>query len=113
MAAKAKTSQAVTERKTGGRPSGPWAGKPWRDALRLTALQKLDDDRKGRNKLEAAAIALFVQAIAGDVPALKEIGDRLDGKVPQALVGGGEDDNPVRVITEVRRTIVDPAQKGS
>jgi hypothetical protein len=113
MAAKAKTSQAVSNRKTGGRPSGPWAGKPWRDALRLAALQKLDDDRKGRNKLEQAAIVLFGEALKGDVPALKEIGDRLDGKVPQALVGGGDDDNPVRVITEIRRTIVDPGQKGS
>jgi hypothetical protein len=108
MAEKAKKSQGVSERKTGGRPSGPWAGKPWRDALRLTALQLVDDDRKGKTKLEAAAIALFRAAVSGDVPALKEIGDRLDGKVPQAVVGGSEDDNPVRVITEIRRTIVDP-----
>jgi len=35
--------------------------------------------------------------MAGDVPALKEIGDRLDGKVPQALVGGDEDSQPIRI----------------
>lgn len=68
----------------------------------------VDDPRRGKTKLEAAAVSLFNAAIAGDVPAIKEIGDRLDGKVPQALVGGGEGDNPVRVITEIRRTIVDP-----
>lgn len=97
MAAKAKTSQAVSGSNTGGRPKGPWKDKAWRDALRVIAMSKVDDDRKGRNKIEAAAVALFREALTGDVPALKEIGDRLDGKVPQALVGGDEDSQPIRV----------------
>jgi len=97
MAKKAKATQAVTDRKTGGRPSGPWAGKPWRDALRVAVLLPIDDERKGKTKLEACALALVRAGIVGDVPALKEIGDRLDGKVPQALVGGGEDDPPIRI----------------
>jgi len=97
MAGKAAKSQEVSARKTGGRPSGPWKDKLWRDTLRQTALQLVDDPRKGKTKLEAAAVALFRSAIAGDVPALKEIGDRLDGKVPQALVGGDADSQPIRV----------------
>lgn len=40
----------------------------------------------------------------GDPVAIKEIADRLDGKVPQGLIGGDENDNPVTLIT---RTIVD------
>lgn len=85
MAGKAAQSQKVSGRKTGGRPSGPWKDKLWRDTLRLVALWPVDDTRKGRTKLEAAAVALFGAAGLGDVPAIKEIGDRLDGKVPQAL----------------------------
>lgn len=97
MADKATKSQGVSERKTGGRPSGPWAGKPWRDALRVAVLLPLDDDRKGKTKLEACALALVRSGISGDTSALKEIGDRLDGKVPQALVGGDEDSQPIKI----------------
>lgn len=35
----------------------------------------------------------------GDIPAIKEIADRLDGKVAQAIIGGDEDDNPI--VTEI------------
>ncbi len=108
MAKKAKVSQSGSVSNTGGRPKGAWAGKPWRDALRIAVLLPIDEERKGKTKLDACALALVRAGIAGDVPALKEIGDRLDGKVPQAVIGGGEDDNPVRVITEIRRTVVDP-----
>jgi hypothetical protein len=77
----------------------------------VAVLRAQDDPKKGK-RLAALADALVDEGLKGDVPALREIGDRLDGKVPQALVGGGADDNPVRVITEIRRTIVDPGQKG-
>lgn len=86
-------------------PKNRWSDKVWRDAIRVAVMRNADD---GGKKLAKLADALVTAGIAGDVPALKEIGDRLDGKVPQALVGGGENDNPVRVITEIRRTIVDP-----
>lgn len=60
---------------------------------------------EGGNKLRAVADSLVQKAIAGDVPAIKEIADRLDGKVPQAVVGDDEHD-PISVITEIRRIIV-------
>lgn len=43
----------------------------------------------------------------GDVPAIKELADRLDGKVPQAVVGDGDED-PINVVNEIRRVIVRP-----
>lgn len=49
----------------------------------------LNDDAKGKTKLDRIAAALVSQACDGDVPAIKEIGDRLDGKVPQAVMGEG------------------------
>lgn len=54
---------------------------------------------KGGTKLRQVAEALVDKAMTGDVPAIREIADRLDGKVPQQLnhaddVGEG----PVRMI---------------
>lgn len=59
----------------------------------------LDADGKPteRIRLREVADALVLKAMAGDVAAIKEVADRLDGKVPQGIIGGGEDDPPVRV----------------
>lgn len=38
---------------------------------------------KGKDRLRAVADALVEKGIAGDVPAIREIADRLDGKVQQ------------------------------
>ena len=77
-------------------PSGPFADKLWRDAIRKAALEQAEGKR-GPKKLELAARALVNAAITGDVSAAKEMGDRLDGKVPQAHVGGDPDSQPIRV----------------
>lgn len=50
---------------------------------------------EGRTALREVADALVQKAKAGDVQAIKEIADRLDGKVPQGIVGGDEDDSPI------------------
>lgn len=93
-----------------GRPRGAWANKAWRDALRVAVLREIDWDEKPRTKLEELADSLITAAKGGDISALKELGDRLDGKPAQAIVGGDEDDNPIRTITEIRRSIVDPKE---
>lgn len=59
-------------------------------------------------KLRAVAEALVNAAMAGDIHAIKEVADRLDGKVPQGVVGDDQYD-PVRMVHEVRRVIVDAA----
>jgi hypothetical protein len=43
----------------------------------------------------------------GDVGAMREFGDRLDGKVAQAIIGGEGDDPPVQ-LEVIKRVIVDP-----
>ena len=93
-----------------GRPRGAWANKAWRDALRVAVLREVDHDEKPRTKLEELAASLIDAAKGGDISALKELGDRLDGKPAQAIVGGDEDDNPIRTITEIRRSIIDPKE---
>lgn len=61
-----------------------------------------EDPKKGK-KLAALADSLVDAGLAGDVSALREIGDRLDGKVAQAIIGGGEGSPPVSVqVIELR-----------
>lgn len=43
-----------------------------------------------KTKLRAVADALVEKAMSGDVQAIKEVADRIDGKVPQAVVGDAE-----------------------
>jgi hypothetical protein len=91
-----------------GRPRGAWANKAWRDALRIAVLRAPSEEVEPKTNLDELAIKLVTTAKTGDMTAIKELGDRLDGKPSQALVGGDEDDNPIRTITEIRTTIVDP-----
>lgn len=58
------------------------------------AIKEAHDE--GRDKLRAVADALVAKAIAGDVAAIKEVADRLDGKVPQAVVG--DPDEPIGIV---------------
>lgn len=67
------------------------------------AIKEAHDE--GRDKLRAVADALVAKAITGDIPAIKEIAERLDGKVPQALIGDDEGD-PINIVTKVIREIV-------
>lgn len=67
-----------------GRPTGS-AVKAWADAVRK-ASHAVDPKAKAK-KLDLLAKALVNAGLDGDVSALKEIGDRLDGKVPQAVTG--------------------------
>lgn len=92
-----------------GRPRGAWSEKQFRDALRLAVNEDAPD---GRKKLRVIAEQLVAAAAGGDVTAIREVADRLDGKPAQAIVGDDEAD-AVRVIHEVRRSIVDPRHPDS
>lgn len=83
----------------GGRPPKE---KSFANMLNI-AIKEAHDE--GRDKLRAVADALVAKAIAGDVPAMKEIADRLDGKVPQALVGD-DDADPINFVGRIERAIV-------
>lgn len=79
---------------------GQQRDKPFRDALRME-LAAAGEDHKA---LRSVANALIAKAAMGDVQAIKEIADRMDGKVPQALIGDDESD-PIKLET-IRRIIV-------
>lgn len=69
-------------------PVGRKADKKIRDAL-LAAL------REDPTRLKRAAEKVWQMAVDGDISAFREIADRIDGKVAQAIVGGDENDSPV------------------
>lgn len=77
--------------------------KIWTDAIHWALAQR---DEKGQKRLRRAALALVAEAEQGNVAALKEIGDRLEGKAVQPIAGT-DDAPPIQHAVEI--TIVDAA----
>jgi hypothetical protein len=91
------------EKGQSGNPGGRPKEKPWRDALTI-AIKDGDGLR-----LRRIADAVVTLAETGDMQAIKEIGDRLDGKpAQQTIVTGDEDGGAVNIIQRIERHIVDP-----
>lgn len=82
--------------------------KRWQDALnKALARFETDDGKiKAGEALDKIAEVLVIKALAGDKDAIAEIGNRLDGKVPQPIVG--DDDHPPIGIAHIERTLVRP-----
>lgn len=68
--------------------------KPWADAIRR-AIARREQTGNGAD-LNKLAETLLDKAADGDMTAIKELGDRLDGKPPQA-VGGDPDAPPIKL----------------
>ena len=64
----------------GGRPPKE---KSFANMLRIAVNEAVE--KGGGTKLRAVADALVARAVSGDVQAIKEVADRLDGKVAQSL----------------------------
>jgi len=72
--------------------------KTFANMLRIAISEAHEE---GGTRLRAVADALVKKATDGDVPAIREIADRLDGKVPQGLIGGEEEDSPLVINVTV------------
>jgi ribosomal protein L17 len=78
----------------------------WANTIRRAVVQG------DAQKLRAIAEKLIELAAEGDMSAIKELGDRLDGKASQSIDLGSDPDRPV--ITKVVREIIDgPKPKDS
>lgn len=86
-----------------GRPKGE---KSFAAMLRLSINEANDE---GGTFLRSVADALVKKAMSGDVQAIKEVADRIDGKVPQAVIGD-DDSDPISVIATIKRVIVDASK---
>lgn len=81
--------------------------KVWRAAIERALDRRTARRKDGLLEIDAVADSLIDAALDKDVVALKEFGDRLDGKVPQALIGDDSAD-PIKVLQRIERVIVKP-----
>ena|SRR5215831_2974087 len=75
-------------------PRGQQRDKPYREALRME-LAAAGEDLK---KLREIAKVHIARCEAGDMQAIKELADRLDGKPTQILEHSGPDSEPITKI---------------
>lgn len=77
--------------------------KRWRESILRALSRKSGTIETG---LDAAATKLVNLAIDdGDKWALEEIGNRIDGRPAQSIIGGDEDDPPIRV-EKIERVLI-------
>jgi hypothetical protein len=85
-----------------GRPAGSQnKDKPYRDALRRAIARAQDNG--GPHTLDRIAERHLAEAAGGDIGAMKELADRLDGKVPQGIGGDAELPDIKMIVTGVPR----------
>lgn len=79
-----------------GKPGAPKGSKnhtkttrAWSDAVRMAVARR--EKLKKPGALRDLADALIDKVLEGDMTAIREFGDRYEGKVPQAIEGTGED----------------------
>ena len=90
----------------GGQPGNQNAakGKPWTDAIKRALARAEDGSARSLNALAEK----FLDACAeGDMAALKELGDRLDGKARQQTELSGADGQPLGIVLLPARNAVD------
>ena len=90
-------------------PRGQQRDKIYREALRL----ELADMSEGVDlkKLRQIARAHIEKAASGDMQAIKELADRLDGKPAQILDLSDPDSNPIKkIVTEIVHVNLSPEE---
>ncbi len=73
-------------------------GTRWRNAIDKALENRCKSD--GQKALVKIAEEMLKKAEEGDMTAIKELGDRMDGRAPQAITVGGDEDAPL-VIKKV------------
>ena len=77
-------------------PDGGNVNKPMPEALSVALRREAEDDGgQTAQTLQLVVRKLIARALGGDIPAIKEIFDRMDGK---SAAGTMEDEGPGRVI---------------
>src|SRR5262245_34494624 len=77
--------------------------RPFRDALRVE-IQAAGQDQQALRRI---ARKLLEMAYEGDMQAIVELANRIDGKVPQPIAGA-DDENPLTLIHRIESVIVSP-----
>jgi hypothetical protein len=89
-----------------GRPGAPFGNhngrgaKQWKQAIERALEKRGNGDRS--KALDALAERLLSKIDEGDVSAIREFGDRMDGKSVQALEHSGPDGEPLPTTVIVK-----------
>lgn len=78
--------------------------RAWSEAIKR-AVARLGDGKQDRG-LNRLADALLQKVMDGDMSAIREFGDRYDGKVPQAIEGTGQGGAIILTVTVDDRSIL-------
>jgi hypothetical protein len=81
--------------------------KPFADALRME-LAAAGEDHKALRVIARNLIALASKEDKEAMPAIKEVADRVDGKVAQAVIGDSDED-PINMLIS-RIELVAPSE---
>lgn len=86
-----------------------WAMEKWSPGLSDEDLEKVVINGSAKKTIAARLMCMkqVDEAVKGDSFAYRDIFDRIDGKPKQAVVGGDEDDAPIRHAIAV--SYVDPS----
>lgn len=74
--------------------------KVWRSAIDRALERRTQSRTDGIKEIDALADKLLDAVASGDLPALKEFGDRMDGKAAQSVTVGGDEDSPLRLMVQ-------------
>jgi hypothetical protein len=92
----------------------PGGGRPKGSVSLVTLIKRALDQQIDKESTVADAIVaqLLANAMQGDMPAIKEILERIDGKVKQAHELGGDANNPIEVNNNINlKPTVDAIQE--
>lgn len=84
---------------------GPKTDKIWADAVNRAVKRRLEKSEGKPQKLERLADKLVSMALSGDMQAIKEIGDRLDGRPFQSVDHSSKDGTMTPQAIEIRAVI--------
>jgi hypothetical protein len=77
--------------------------RPFTEALVKILNRKVPNDPRGRTVIDLIAEALVRKAIEGDVRAIKEITDRVEGRVPLPRQGEHDERPAITIISHIPR----------
>ena len=67
----------------------------------LHAIHEMGNERRplgDYKKIERIVMALIDKALEGDVPAIREVADRIEGRVPTPILDDGNDGRPMMLV---------------
>ena len=73
--------------------------KRWKAAIDRALANRCKGD--GIKALDQLAEILLTKCQEGDMSALKELGDRIEGKPAQAVTVSGDEENPIQTVTKI------------